>query len=87
MQIIETFPAPTSKASKLFWLPAYVRLSQEVYRGYTGTGELSEAARQISNCAARWGVTKRVAEAILTGEATYEMNDETVTVTRTVNEE
>ncbi len=87
MQITETFPAPLSKASKLFWLPNYVRLSQEVYRRYRDTGELSEATRQVSNCAARWGVTKRVSEALLNGEATYEMDDKIVTVIRTVSEE
>jgi hypothetical protein len=87
MQIIETFPAPGTKAGRLFWLPEYVRLSKGVYDTYRNTGELSEATRHVSNCAARWGVTKRVAEAILTGEGTYDMTDEIVTVTRTLNEE
>lgn len=87
MQIIETFPAPVGMASKLFWLPNYVRLSREVYLTYKRGGETSEAARQISNCAARWGISKRCAEAILNDEATYELNDEIVTITRTISEE
>ena len=87
MQIIETFPAPETKAGHLFWLPAYVRLAQEVYKGYQKTGETFEAARYLSNCAARWGISKRCAQAIMTGEATHEMNSETVTITRTVREE
>ena len=87
MQITETFPAPLSKAAALFWLPNYVLLSREVYRGYMRTGETSEADRHVGNCASRWGITKRCAEAILTGEATYETNAEIVTITRTFFEE
>ena len=87
MQIIETFPAPLTKAGQLFWLPNYVRLSQEVYKRYRDTGETSEADRHTGNCASRWGVTKQCAKCILNGDATYEMNDEIVTITRTVPEE
>ena len=84
MQIIETFPAPDTKAGQLFWLPAYVRLSREVYRGFLKTGEISEAHRHLGNCASRWGISRACAEAILNGTATHEMGDEIVTVTRTV---
>jgi hypothetical protein len=87
MQIIETFPAPETKAGHLFWLPAYVRLAKEVYAGFLKTGETSEAMRFVGNCAARWGISKRCAEAILTGEATHEVGPEIVTITRTVREE
>lgn len=87
MQIVETFPAPDTKAGHLFWLPAYVRLAKEVYAGFLKTGETFEAMRYLSNCAARWGISKRCAQAILTDEATHEMNSETVTITRTIREE
>lgn len=87
MQIIETFPAPETKAGRLFWLPAYIALSREVYRGFMNTGETYEAKRFISNCSSRWGVTKACAEALLKNEATYDVNDDTVTVTRPVVEE
>lgn len=87
MQIIETFPAPETKAGQLFWLPAYVRLSKEVYAGFLKTGETYEAARFAGNCSSRWGVSRRCAEALLNDEATYDINDDTVTVTRSVVEE
>ena len=87
MQIIETFPAPTTKAGHLFWLSAYVRLAQEVYKGYRKTGELSEAARYLSNCAARWGITRACAEALLRGEAEYKVSPMFVTIIRPVTEE
>lgn len=85
--ITETFPAPETKAASLFWLPAYVNLSRSVFDNYTRTGETSERARHVSNCAARWGVTRRVAEAILTGEAEYTITDSHIIVTRPVTEE
>ena len=87
MQIIETFPAPETKAGHLFWLPAYIRLSKDVFAGFVKTGETSEAMRHVGNCAARWGISKRCAEAMLTGEATHALNPETVTITRTIREE
>ena len=87
MTITETFPAPVTKAGKLFWLPCYVRLSQSVYDTYSKTGETSERARHVSNCAARWGVTRRCAEDIITGKATYDIDDKLITVTRTITEE
>lgn len=87
MHVIETFAAPETKAGRLFWLPAYVALSREVYRGFIATGETYEAMRFIGNCSARWGITKPCAEALLKGEAIYAINDDTVTVTRTIPEE
>lgn len=87
MIITETFPAPETKAGKLFWLPAYVRLSRSVYDTYTKTGEFSERARHISNCASRWGVSRACAEALLQDTAKFETNDETVTIIRTIPEE
>lgn len=87
MQIVETFPAPETKAGHLFWLPAYVRLAKEVYAGFLKTGETSEAARFASNCSARWGISKACAKAMLTGEATHEVNPMFVTITRPVTEE
>ena len=86
MHIIETFPTPVTKAGALFWLPAYVRLSQSVYDSYTQTGETSERSRHVSNCASRWGITRRAAEAILTGEATIDMGDTEITIKRSIRE-
>ena len=87
MNIIETFPPPATKADKLFWLPAYVRLSQSIWDTYSRTGETSERSRHLSNCASRWGVTRACAEAIITGRATINVTDDAVTVTRKVSEE
>jgi hypothetical protein len=86
MNIVETFPAPTTKAGKLFWLPQYVRLSKAVYDTYRKTGETSEQTRHVSNCAARWGITRRCAEAIITGEAQFDVGNLLITVTRPVTE-
>lgn len=87
MKIIETFPAPTTKAGHLFWLPSYVRLAKEVFKSYHRTGELSEASRHVSNCSSRWGITKRCAEAILKDEAEYEIDPMFITIARKVREE
>ena len=87
MQIIETFPAPDTKAGRLFWLPAYVRLSQEVHKGFLNTGETYEAKRFAGNCSSRWGVTRACADAILNGSATFTIDNDLITVTRTVPEE
>lgn len=87
MQITETFAAPDTKAARLFWLPAYIALSREVYRGFMASGETYEAKRFLGNCSARWGITKACAESLLKGEAVYSINDDTVTVTRNVPEE
>jgi hypothetical protein len=87
MQIIETFPAPSTKAGRLFWLPEYIRLSKSVYDTYSRTGEPSERSRHLSNCAARWGITRRCAEAIITGAAQYIVDDLFITITRPVVEE
>jgi hypothetical protein len=87
MHIVETFPAPTTKAGRLFWLPEYIRLSKSVYDTYSKTGETSERARHLSNCAARWGITRRCAEAIITDNAQYIVDDLFITVTRPIVEE
>lgn len=86
MKIVETFPAPATKAGALFWLPQYVSLARSVYHTYTATGEAGQRALHITNCAARWGITRRCAEALLTSEATYEVSPEHITITRTVQE-
>ena len=85
--IIETFPLPSTKAVRLFWLPEYIRLSKSVYDTYTRDGETSERHRHVGNCASRWGITRRCAQAILTNEATIEVGDKQVTITRPVTEE
>lgn len=87
MQIIETFAAPSTKAGRLYWLPEYIRLSRDVYDNYTRTGELSERVRHISNCAARWGITRQCAAAIINKTATFTVDDLFITVTRTIPEE
>lgn len=87
MQIIETFVAPSTKAGRLYWLPEYIRLSRDVYDTYTRTGENSERTRHISNCASRWGITRRCAEAIITKEAQFDVGDLFITVTRDITEE
>lgn len=84
--ITESFAAPSTKAGKLFWLPEYIRLSKAVYDTYTRDGETSERDRHVGNCSARWGVTRRVALAILTGEATIKVGDTHIVVTRPVVE-
>lgn len=87
MKITETFPLTFGTAYRLFWLPGYVSLAREVYDNYSRTGETSERARHISNCASRWGISRRCAEAMLTGECEYELSDNSVTITRPVVEE
>ena len=84
--ITETFPAPSTKAEKLFWLSAYIRLSKAVYDTYTRDGETSERHRHVSNCASRWGITQRCAIAILTGEGSFEVTDKNIIITRPVVE-
>lgn len=86
MYITETFRAPETTAGELFWLPPYIQLSKSVYDTYTRTGETSQRTRHISNCAARWGITRRCAEAILTGEAIIEKDPLFITVRRPVVE-
>ena len=86
MTVIETFPAPLTEAGRLFWLPCYVSLSREVYEGYKRSCEAAEAHLHVSKCATRWGITRRCAEALLTGEATYEVSPDHITITRTVEE-
>lgn len=87
MQIIETFSLAPEKAIRLFWTPGYVKLSKEVWDNYNRSGELSELYRHVSNCASRWGISRRCAEAILSGEAQYNLDENAVTVTRPVTEE
>lgn len=84
--ITEIFTAPSTKAGKLFWLPEYVRLAKSVYDTYTDTGETSERHRHVGNCASRWGISRRCAQAILTGEATFTVGDQHITITRPVVE-
>lgn len=84
--ITETFPAPSTKAERLFWLPEYIRLAKSVYSGYTRDGETSERHRYTGNCASRWGISRRCAVAILTGEAAFEITDKNVIITRPVVE-
>lgn len=86
MKITETFGLPHGKAARLFWMPGYVALSREIYLCYTSTNEMSERARHLGNCASRWGISRRCAEAMLTGECEYELSDDTVTITRPVME-
>lgn len=85
--ITEIFTAPSTKAGRLFWLPEYIRLAKSVYDTYTRDGETSERHRHIGNCASRWGISRKCAEALLEGTATYELSDNAVTVTRTFHEE
>lgn len=86
MTITETFPAPVTKAGELFWLPCYINLSRAVYDGYVRNDESYELAKHIQNCATRWGITRRCALALLTGEASYEVTPEHITITRIVEE-
>lgn len=87
MTLTETFPAPTTAAGRLYWLPCYVRLARAVYDTYMRSHEDHEREQHIQSCAARWGITRRCALALLTGEATYELTDDTVTLTRTIVED
>lgn len=87
MKIVETFGLPDGKAARLFWTPGYIALSQAVAMTYRDTGETSELSRHTSNCAARWGISRRCAEALLAGECEYTLSDDTVTITRPVVEE
>ena len=87
MNITEIFPLSPSKAERLFWTPGYVSLSQEVALTYRDTGETSELVRHTSNCASRWGISRRCARAILNGEGTYNLTDDSVIITRPVVEE
>ena len=84
--ITETFAAPSTKAEKLFWLPEYIRLAKSVYDTYTDTGETSEQHRHIGNCASRWGISRRCAHAILTGEGDFKVTDQNIIITRPVVE-
>lgn len=84
--ITEIFAAPSTKTEKLFWLPEYVRLAQSVYQTYTSTGETSERHRHVGNCASRWGISRRCAQAILTGEGNFKVSDDNVIITRPVVE-
>lgn len=87
MNITEIFPLSPSKADRLFWTPGYVALSQEVCENYNLTHETAELARFTSNCASRWGISRRCARAILNGEGTYNLTDDSVIITRPVVEE
>ncbi len=87
MNITETFTLPDSKASRLFWTPGYVALAKEVYKTYRKTGETSEMVRHVGNCATRWGISRRCAEAILSDGCTYELTDDSVTIVRPIVEE
>lgn len=87
MNITEIFQLVPSKAARLFWTPGYVSLSKTVYDNYTRQGETYERDRLIKNCASRWNISRRCSEAILTGEATYTLSDDTVTIVRPVMEE
>ena len=82
MNIVETFKLAPTKAARLFWTPGYVGLSQAAYVTYTNLGETVERARHVRNCADKWGISRRCAEAILTGEGTYALSDDSVTITR-----
>lgn len=84
--ITEIFTAPSTKAGRLFWLPEYVRLAKSVYDTYTGTGETSERHRHVGNCASRWGISRRCADAILTGEGDFKVSDDSIIITRPVVE-
>jgi hypothetical protein len=84
--ITEIFTAPSTKAEKLFWLPQYIRLAKSVYDGYTRDGETSERHRYTGNCASRWGISRRCATAILTGEGSFEITDKGIIITRPVLE-
>lgn len=87
MNIVETYKLAPTKAARLFWTPGYVGLSQAAYVTYTNLGETVERARHVRNMGDKWGISRRCAEAILTGEATYNLSDDTVTITRPVIEE
>ena len=87
MNIVETFGLPDGKAARLFWTSGYIGLAQAVYQTYTNTGETSERTRHIGNCATRWGISRRCAEALLAGKCEYTLSDDTVTITRPVVEE
>ncbi len=82
MLIIETFKIPNTKQARLFWKGGYVGLSQAAYITYSNLGETVERARHVRNCADKWGISRRCAEAILTGEGTYALSDDSVTITR-----
>ena len=82
MLIIETFKIPNTKQARLFWKGGYVALSKSAYLTYSDLGETVERARHVRNCADKWGISRRAAEAILTGEGTYALSDDSVTITR-----
>ena len=86
MHITEIFLAPETKAAKLYWLPGYLKLAKTIYNGYTSCGETYERNRHVANCAARWGVTRCCAEAILTDAAKVQIDDINITITRPVVE-
>ena len=87
MNIVETYKLAPTKAARLFWTPGYVGLSQAAYVTYTNLGETVERARHVRNMGDKWGISRRCAEAILTGEAVYILSDDTVIITRPVIEE
>lgn len=87
MNITEIFPLSPSKADRLFWTSGYVALSQAVCDTYTKHNETVELARFTNNCASRWGISRRCAQAILNGEGTYSLTDDSVIITRPVVEE
>ncbi len=87
MKITETFRLADGMAPRMYWMTGYVALAREIYQSYTQTGETSERARHVSNCAARWGISRRCAEAMLTGECEYTLSDDDVTIIRPVMEE
>lgn len=87
MHIIEIFDLGPTKTDRLFWTSGYVGLSQAAYMTYSNLGETVERARHVRNMADKWGITRRCAEALLTGQATYRLSDDTVIITRPVIEE
>lgn len=87
MTFTETFPSPLTKSGELFWLPAYISLSRAVYDTYSRFGEIYEREQHINNCATRWGISRRCAEELLTGEATYEVTPDHIIITRTIKEQ
>lgn len=87
MTITETFPAPTTTAGEICWLPNYISLSRAIYASYAFSLRTKEINSFVDKSALRWGITRRCALAMLTGEATYEITPENIIITRTVVEE
>ena len=84
--ITEIFTAPSTKADQLFWRPAHIDLARSIHKKYTRDGDLSGHRRYVDRCAARWGISRRCAHAILTGEGTFEITDKNIIITRPVVE-